>query len=305
MSTAHIAAIGTVPARTPAVRIVALAALLAAAASIHLALTPTHFRESTLFGVTFLGIAVIQFGLAYALLLRPGARVFRVALWASVLIPATWMVTRLIPPPGEQAAESVEIWGVLATAAEIAALVGIATLTPAIVTRPSRAKRRGLAAAAGVGFAGLVLLSSGVVTTISPGTWTGPADLFRIYPLPSWRLSGVWMVVAGRWSVLLPWVTIAFVVVGGTLLTSIVSMALRMPARERCSARRVGALAVAPTALTVSVCCGAPLAAFAAGAGVGVGTVFRWTPWIMAASLALLVVDAVHVRRVVRESPDG
>jgi hypothetical protein len=42
MSTDHLSAIATEPARPPAIRIVALAALLAAAASIHLALMLTH-----------------------------------------------------------------------------------------------------------------------------------------------------------------------------------------------------------------------------------------------------------------------
>lgn len=62
-----------------------------------------------------------QFALAYALLLRPGPRVYWISLSASALIVATWMVTRLIPPPRASAVEPVELWGVVATAAEVAA----------------------------------------------------------------------------------------------------------------------------------------------------------------------------------------
>ena len=281
----------------------ALAGLLIAAGSIHLVLTPEHFEEGVQFGLFFLSTAAFQFGLAYAMLLRPGPRVYRTALWASGLIVATWMVTRLIPPPGASAPESVEPWGVVATAVEVAAIVGIATLTPSSGPRSSPLKRRALPLGAGVGFASLVLLSSGVVTVIQPGTWSGPSNLFRIYPLPSWRLTGVWMVVAGRWSILVPWLTVAFCVLGGALVAWIVSMALRLPEAERCSARRRGVMAVTPAALTVPVCCGAPLVAFAGGAAVG--ALFRLTPWLMGASLILLATDAVRLRLRLSEAPDA
>lgn len=133
------------PAAAPrAVGSSVLAGLLAAASSIHLVLTPEHLEEGPHFGAFFLAVAALQFGLAYALLLRPGPRVYRKALWASALIVATWMVTRLVPPPGGAAPEPVEPWGVVATATEIAAIVSIATMTPSLGSPPSPAKRRAL-----------------------------------------------------------------------------------------------------------------------------------------------------------------
>ncbi len=233
------------PAAAPTWQTLVLAGLLVTVGSIHLVLTPEHFDEGAHFRLFFLGTAAFQFALAYALLLRPGPRVYRTALWASALIAATWMVTRLVPPPGASAPEPVEPWGVVATAAEVAAIFGIATLTPSPGARPSPAKRRALSLGAGWGFASLVLLSSGVVTVIRPGSWQGPSYLFRIYPLPSWRLT--------------------------------------------------------PAALTVPVCCGAPLVAFAGGAPVG--TLFQLTPWLMAASLALLTTDAVRLSLRLGEAP--
>ncbi|MCI0635974.1 MAG: hypothetical protein L0206_18970 [Actinobacteria bacterium] len=144
-------------------------------------------------------------------------------------------------------------------------------------------------------------MSSGVVTVIQTDSWQGPSNLFRIYPLPSWRLTGVWLVVTGRWSILIPWLTMAFCFLGGALVARIASMALRLPDAERCSARRRGVMAATPAALTVPVCCGAPLAAFAGGAAVG--TLFRLTPWLMAASLFLLATDAVRLRLRLGEAP--
>jgi hypothetical protein len=61
-----------------------------------------------------------------------------------------------------------------------------------------------------------------------------------------------------------------------------------------------GVMAAMLAALTVPVCCGAPLAAFAGGTAVG--TLFRLTPWLMAASLILLVADAVRLRLRIREA---
>ncbi|MGH2603982.1 MAG: hypothetical protein ACRDJ9_31935 [Dehalococcoidia bacterium] len=291
------------PTAAPTWQTLILAGLLVTAGSIHLVLTPEHFEEGAHFGAFFLGTALFQFGLTYALLLRPGPGVYRTALWASALIVATWMVTRLVPPPGGPAPEPIELWGVVATAAEVAAIVGIATLTPSPGPRPSLAKRRELSLGGGVGFAALVLLSSGVVTLIQPGSWQGPSYLFRIYPLPSWRPTGVWLVVAGRWSILIPWLIVGFCILGGALVAWIVSMALRLPDAERCSARRRGVMAATPAALTVPVCCGAPLVAFAGDAAVG--TLFQLTPWLMAASLVLLAADAVRLRLRLGGGPDA
>ncbi|MCI0635973.1 MAG: hypothetical protein L0206_18965 [Actinobacteria bacterium] len=103
------------PTAAPAWQTLVLTGLLVTAGSIHLILTPEHFEDGPQFGAFFLATAALQFALAYALLLRPGRRVYRISLWASALIVATWMVTRLIPPPGGSAAEPVELWGVVAT----------------------------------------------------------------------------------------------------------------------------------------------------------------------------------------------
>lgn len=271
------------------------AALVLAASNVHLLLTTEHFREGIQFGLFFLAADVFQLWLVLALLLRPGPFVYRVGLWGSALLVGTWMVTRLIPPPGAATAEPVEFWGVLATGLEIAAIVALVSTLPSVGHRPSPSKRRVLAGAVGIAFALLVLLASGVVAVIPPGKWTGPSYLFRVYPLPSWRLTGIWIVLAGRWSAIIPWVTIGFLALASVLVAQTVSLALRLPAAERCSVRRHGLFAALPGLATVPVCCGAPVAAVAGG--VTVGALFRWTPVLMGLSLILLSVNVLVLQR--------
>lgn len=278
-----------------------VATLVAVAAAVHSILTPEHFEEGVHFGLFFLGASAFQWWVAFALLLRPGAFVYRAGLWGSAALVATWMATRLVPPPGAAAPEPVEFWGVFASSLEIAAIVALASMLPAVGPVPGALKRRTLAAAAGLGFALLVVVASGAVVPIPPGEWSGPSFLFRPFSVGLWRLEGIWLVVAGRWSAIVPWLTIAFVVLGGLLVAWTVSLALRLPQAGRRSARRRGVFAALPGFATVPVCCGAPLAGFAGG--VAVGTLFRWTPWLMAASLVLLGGNALLLRRTLRSRP--
>lgn len=283
-----------------------VALLVAGAAAIHTLLTPEHFEEGFYFGVFFTLASVYQWWLALALLSRPGPPVYRAGIWGSAALVATWMGSRLIAPPGAEAPEPVTLEGVVATGLEIAAIVALAAALPSCGPPPGPTRRRLLAAGIGLGFLLLVIVASGTVTPIPPGRWTGPDFLFRVYPLPSWRLTGVWMVALGRWSALIPWLALGFAASGGVLVAWTVALALRLSAGERGAARGRGVLAAVPACATVPVCCGAPLTAFAGG--VAVGILFRWTPWLMAASLVLLTANVVLLRRQLRRrpsSPDG
>jgi hypothetical protein len=281
----------------PSVTKPVLALLLGLAGLIHLALTPEHFGEGIAFGLFFLGASAFQLWLAAALVLRPGPAVYRAGLWGSAALVATWMVTRLVPPPGTVAPEPVEVWGVMATALEVGAIVALAASLPVVRPAPGPARRRALALGIGVGFALLVIVASGVVTVIPEGRWSGPEFLLRTWSVGSWRLDGLWLVVAGRWSALIPWLLVAFVIPGALLVAWTVSLAQRLPPTGRLAARRGGVLATVPAYAAVPVCCGAPLAAFAGGAAVG--TLFRFTPWLMAVSLVLLGWNALVLRRTV------
>lgn len=128
------------PAGLSATATILTAALVLGAANVHLFLTPEHFREGLQFGLFFLAAGVFQLWLVFALLLMPGPRVYRVGLWGSGAIAVTWMITRLIPAPGAPEPEPVEIWGVLATALEIAAIVALAASLPSVAPRPPHAR---------------------------------------------------------------------------------------------------------------------------------------------------------------------
>lgn len=73
-----------------------VAAALGLAGAIHVALTPEHFEESTLFGIVFVTIAAVQLSLAVALVRRPGPRVRQAALLTTLGLVAVWAGTRLI-----------------------------------------------------------------------------------------------------------------------------------------------------------------------------------------------------------------
>lgn len=279
----------------PSPTVLLAVALVAGAAGVHLVLTPEHFREGLHFGLSFLATTAFQLWLAAALVLAPGPRVYRAGLWGSALVAATWMATRLVAPPGAPDPEPVEPWGVLATGLEVGAIVALASVLPSAGSPPSRRIRLAAALGVGAGFGALVLLASGAVTPIPPGRWTGPGFLLRPYPLPSWRLTGVWIVVAGRWSALVPWVTVGFLAAGSALVGRVVWLALGLPAAARAPLRRRGLAAALPAFLTAPVCCGAPVAAVAGG--VAVGTLYRWTPALMGVSLALLSWNVVVLER--------
>lgn len=86
----------------------------------------------------------------------------------------------------------------------------------------------------------------------------------------------------------------------GLLVAWTVSLALRLPQAERFRARRRGVFAAVPAGAAVPLCCGTPLAAFAGGTAVG--TLFRWAPWVIAATVLLLAWNAVVLARRVRET---
>lgn len=283
------------PRPRPTLGNVLVAQLVYAAAAVHLWLTPEHFEEGLLFGAAFLAIAGFQLWLAWALVLRPGPWVYRAGLWGSAAVVLTWMGTRLIPPPGAGAPEPVDLLGVVATGMEIAAIVALASSLPSVGARPGPWKRRALAAGAGIGFSLLVLFASGAIAPLPPRAQTG--ELFSLAPWRTgyWRFNGFLMVVGGRWSAVVPWLTVGFVVPAGLLVAWTVSLAQRLPRGDRCSGRRRGVLAAVPACATVPVCCSFPVTAFAGWAAVG--TLFRWTPWLMGASLVLLAGNALLLRR--------
>src|SRR5215210_5714038 len=130
-------------------RVMAFAALLVGAA-IHAAVIDAHFREWAPEGVFFIGLGLVQAGLAVAVLLRPSRLVAWAIIDVGMAAAGLWAVTRTLglpvgPEPGE--VEAVGVADVLCTVTEIAA-AGIALIwarrsgvrTATVLRRPVSAR---------------------------------------------------------------------------------------------------------------------------------------------------------------------
>lgn len=128
----------------PVTRPGAVAALLAVAglvsAAVHLVLTPSHAEESPAYGLFFLLAALtVATGAATALVLpRLGAAVVG---GASALLITVYALFRVVPPPGADAPEGVDGWGVTSLVAELAAVVLAVVVVRARAGRPEPARR--------------------------------------------------------------------------------------------------------------------------------------------------------------------
>lgn len=272
-----------------------LALTLAAAGVIHLALIPSHFRESALFGAVFVAIAVLQLGLALALLRRPGAATYRLALGATLAIVAVWAATRFVTPPTGDAPEEVDVVGVVATGIELGAVVLLASALPA--GGGGRRHRIGWALAAALGFTVLFLIASG---SAASGTAESGAPLIEAYTLTgdfSITVPALVVLVEGGWAyVTLPWSTGLFLPLACLLLGIQVYLAMGLAAcGPRAAARRRGVLSLTPALFAAPVCCGAPLASFL-GTSAVVSAV-SVTPWVLVATCLLLAAGVWRLRR--------
>jgi len=93
----------------------------AAAAGVHAALGPAHFRELAVFGMFFAGAALAQIGWAAAMILRPSRRLLVAAVVGNSAILLLWLVTRTIGLPGLLAEpEAVGLWDLSCGAWELA-----------------------------------------------------------------------------------------------------------------------------------------------------------------------------------------
>ena len=108
-------------------RLLAAALLLAAAAVHAVAAYEADHLETQLFYV-FWGIVIVQVTVGLIVLARvPAGAVM--ALIVNVVVIAAYTVSRLVPLPGEEMAEPVELLGLVSKAIEIAALPFLVLLT--------------------------------------------------------------------------------------------------------------------------------------------------------------------------------
>lgn len=266
---------------------------LAAAAGIHLLLTPEHVAEHVVYGVFFLVIAAVQLTLAIGVWREPSRRRVQAALATSLGLIAIWIVTRTVVPPlsPETAAEPVDLLGVIASGLELGAIVLLAPRAGLPHLR-RRGARAAVAAATGVAFTGLFLLASGVLSYVS---FAGPWPAIQVWnpgvtattPLLYGRLvPHVWL--AGSWA------TLSLTPSAGLLVTANVGRLLATRPGPECGVPRRGVAAALPVFVGVSSCCGAPVALFL-GAG-SIGLLYQATPWILAVTVLLLAVNLFAAR---------
>lgn len=105
-------------------RVIAVSVALGAAGALHLGLAPEHFDESTAYGVFFVVAAVVELGAAAAVVMRPSPRSAATAALVALALVATYGVFRLLPPPGADDPEHLDLVGVLTQVLQVAGAFG-------------------------------------------------------------------------------------------------------------------------------------------------------------------------------------
>jgi hypothetical protein len=125
-----------------------LAALSAAAGLIHAVVVPEHLGEHTVYGATFLALAVVQLAFAWWLL-RPTPSVLRAAVWLNCTVAALWLWSRTtgLPfGPGAFEAGSVGMLDGACTVAQVWLAAGCLPILRSLPAVPSLPGAAGTAA---------------------------------------------------------------------------------------------------------------------------------------------------------------
>ncbi len=101
---------------------------LALSAALHIGLAPAHFEEATVQGVFFSTAGVIAAVVAAAILVWPSRPAYLVGAGISLALILLWTVFLLVPPPGSEMAEAVDLVGIFAKATELVAATACTVL---------------------------------------------------------------------------------------------------------------------------------------------------------------------------------
>lgn len=93
-------------------------------AVLHAGLTPDHFDEGTAYGLFFAGATVVLAVLAAAALVRPARPVYVAGAAVAAVLVVLYTLFRVVPPPGAEEAESIDLTGLVTKGTEVAAIVG-------------------------------------------------------------------------------------------------------------------------------------------------------------------------------------
>lgn len=101
---------------------------LLASAILHAGLTPDHLREGAGFGLAFAAAALALAVVAAAILVAPSRPAYLGGAALAAGLIAIWVLFRIVPPPGADAAEGIDLVGLVTKAAEVAAFAGCIVL---------------------------------------------------------------------------------------------------------------------------------------------------------------------------------
>ena len=101
---------------------------LALSAALHIGLTPMHFEEAFVQGLFFSITGVVAAIVAAGLLIWPSRPVYLAGVVISLALVVLWAVFLLVPPPGSEAAEAVDLVGLFTKSTELVAATACAVL---------------------------------------------------------------------------------------------------------------------------------------------------------------------------------
>src|ERR671933_482081 len=101
---------------------------LVASAILHIGLAPAHFEEATSYGVFFCVAGVALAIAAAAILAWPSRPAYLAGAGLALMLIVLWAVFRLVPPPGVETAEDVDLVGLFTKATELVAIIACAVL---------------------------------------------------------------------------------------------------------------------------------------------------------------------------------
>lgn len=94
---------------------------LVLSAALHVGLAPAHFGEAAAHGIFFFAAGAISAIIAAAVLTWPSRPAYLAGAAFSLALIALWVVFLLVPPPGSEAAETVDLVGLVTKATELVA----------------------------------------------------------------------------------------------------------------------------------------------------------------------------------------
>src|SRR5918998_285808 len=101
---------------------------IALSAALHIGLAPMHFEEAFVQGVFFSIAGVAAAIVAAGILIWPSRPVYLAGVGISLALLVLWAVFLLVPPPGSEAAEAVDLVGLLTKSTELVAATACAVL---------------------------------------------------------------------------------------------------------------------------------------------------------------------------------